>query len=275
MSEIPVARFCITTHLPPGGLYFIDRAAAGGGLELVVVQGANPPAAGLRSLPGRLKDPLRRLRSMGDPEAAILRRELPGFLPAHRADGARFCRLEALARRHGFETYYAPKLNLDGPARERLRDSGARFMFVLGGKILKPKTLAAFGGCWINGHGGILPDYRGLFSEYWALVGGEPDKVGCTVHLLTETVDQGSTLRESRIEVRRGETLGQLIVRNHANLVRTYLETIRDLVERGRSIESLARPVSAAHGDAYFSVPKDRDRAALLGTPVEDLCPAL
>ncbi len=277
-SKHRVVRSCITTHLPLGGLYFIDHVAAMGGLELVIVQRPAPPAAAspyrrLRSLAGRIKRSLPQLRPFAAREMRILRRELPEFSAAHCVDDRKHLRLEALARRHGFETAYVENINRNEPVLDALRRSQASWMFVLGGKILKPNTLDAFKGCWVNGHGGVLPDYRGLFSEYWALTNGEPDKVGCTVHQLVADVDAGAPLRESRIAVTSGETLGDLVVRNHANLIRTYLDVARDLIVRGQTMESLSGPMPAPGAGGYFSNPKGRDAMQLLQTNVEALCP--
>ena len=47
----------------------------------------------------------------------------------------------------------------------------------------------------LNGHPGILPDYRGIDSATWALVGNAPDKIGFTVHWVDAGVDTGPIVR--------------------------------------------------------------------------------
>jgi methionyl-tRNA formyltransferase len=51
----------------------------------------------------------------------------------------------------------------------------------------------------LNGHPGILPDYRGIDSFMWAIQNDEPEKVGCTVHWVDTGVDTGPILRRERL----------------------------------------------------------------------------
>ncbi|MEK9723900.1 MAG: formyltransferase family protein, partial [Rhodospirillaceae bacterium] len=48
-------------------------------------------------------------------------------------------------------------------------------------------TLPAWG--TINVHRGIAQDYRGLDSEYWAILEGRFDKLGVTIHYVDAELD--------------------------------------------------------------------------------------
>lgn len=51
----------------------------------------------------------------------------------------------------------------------------------------------------LNGHPGILPDYRGIDSACWALLNDEPDKIGVTVHWVDPGVDTGPIVQQRRV----------------------------------------------------------------------------
>lgn len=51
----------------------------------------------------------------------------------------------------------------------------------------------------LNGHPGILPDYRGIDSFHWAILRDEPEKVGVTVHWVDTGVDTGPMIRRERL----------------------------------------------------------------------------
>ena len=67
---------------------------------------------------------------------------------------------------------------------------------ILREKLLKIPRIGA-----LNGHPGILPDYRGIDSFQWAILNDEPEKVGCTVHWIDTGVDTGPVLRSNRFPV--------------------------------------------------------------------------
>lgn len=68
-----------------------------------------------------------------------------------------------------------------------------------GTRILSNDTLAAMRVPVLNTHAGITPKYRGVHGAYWALVNGDPDHCGVTVHLVDEGVDTGGILHQALI----------------------------------------------------------------------------
>lgn len=52
---------------------------------------------------------------------------------------------------------------------------------------------------FINYHAGINPKYRGQHPGYWALVHGDPEHAGVTIHLVDEGVDTGAVLYQARV----------------------------------------------------------------------------
>jgi folate-dependent phosphoribosylglycinamide formyltransferase PurN len=260
----------VTTHLPIAGLYFISRLAESGCLEGVIVQRDLP-------VPGRfqsIKNLIQHLRCLfaRDPsgELAILSNELPGFSKQHLVDARAVTRLAVLARKHRFHLAFTPNINDDAIVHEWLSQARSAWMLVLGGRVLSSRVLESFRGGWLNGHGGILPKYRGLWSEYWALRNGDVDQIGCTIHHLTAKLDRGAVLAQATIEVSPQETLRVLRLRNQANLVRTYCSVVERLI-RG-DLETAYDADSDSGKGTYYSVPKDLSTSVLDKTTVAEIC---
>jgi methionyl-tRNA formyltransferase len=69
---------------------------------------------------------------------------------------------------------------------------------VLGTRIIGRETLAALTVPIINSHAGWNPAYRGQSGGYWALVNGDREHAGVTVHLVDAGVDTGGILYQER-----------------------------------------------------------------------------
>ena len=89
------------------------------------------------------------------------------------------------------------RVKKDGETLGKLADIGAdAFAVVAYGQILSPEILAMPKlGC-INGHGSILPQYRGAAPIQWCLVQGETE-TGMTTMLMDEGMDTGDMLLKS------------------------------------------------------------------------------
>lgn len=91
-------------------------------------------------------------------------------------------------------------VNSDAKVRSCVRSSLAEVGLVRGGAILSSHLLADFKGTWVNIHGGVLPEYRGLDSHLWATSLMDWERVGVTAHLLTSEIDKGAILQISQLD---------------------------------------------------------------------------
>jgi formyltetrahydrofolate-dependent phosphoribosylglycinamide formyltransferase len=85
----------------------------------------------------------------------------------------------------------------------------AGFMRKVEGELLN-----AFAGRILNIHPSLLPAFPGKDAWKQALAAGATE-TGCTVHVVTEEIDAGPILGQSRLEIRPGETPHALIARIH------------------------------------------------------------
>jgi formyltetrahydrofolate-dependent phosphoribosylglycinamide formyltransferase len=67
-------------------------------------------------------------------------------------------------------------------------------------RILTPYLVARWAGRMLNIHPSLLPAYPGLNTHARVLAAGETEH-GCTVHLVTETMDDGPILAQARVPV--------------------------------------------------------------------------
>jgi folate-dependent phosphoribosylglycinamide formyltransferase PurN len=68
--------------------------------------------------------------------------------------------------------------------------------------ILRPKLLEIPRLGTLNAHPGVLPNYRGIDSFQWAVLNGEIENVGVTVHWVDRGVDTGPIVRVERFTPR-------------------------------------------------------------------------
>ena len=72
-------------------------------------------------------------------------------------------------------------------------------------RILTPWFVTRWAGRLINIHPSLLPKYPGLKTHARALAAGDAEH-GCSVHWVTEGVDEGDVIDQARIPVRDDDT---------------------------------------------------------------------
>ena len=87
----------------------------------------------------------------------------------------------------------------------QLRALDPAVVVVNGTRIISKTVLESVKAPFINMHAGITPLYRGVHGGYWALVRGELDHCGVTVHLVDPGIDTGSILGQALIEPTRAD----------------------------------------------------------------------
>lgn len=99
----------------------------------------------------------------------------------------------------------------DREAHERavdavLRDAGIEVVALAGYmRVLTPWLVGGWRGRILNIHPSLLPLYPGLDTHARAIAAGDAE-AGCTVHLVTEGVDEGPILGQARVPIVVGDT---------------------------------------------------------------------
>lgn len=99
----------------------------------------------------------------------------------------------------------------DRAAHERAVDTALRTtdaqVVALAGymRVLTPWLVGAWRDRMLNIHPSLLPLYPGLDTHARAIAAGDAE-AGCTVHLVTEGVDEGPILDQARVPILAGDT---------------------------------------------------------------------
>ncbi len=111
-----------------------------------------------------------------------------------------------------------------------LRDAGCDYVALAGYmRLLSPAFVAGWAGRMINIHPSLLPAYKGLDTYARAIAAGE-SKAGCTVHLVTEELDDGPILAQAEVPILPGDTPDSLAARILTEEHKLYPRALADLV---------------------------------------------
>jgi phosphoribosylglycinamide formyltransferase-1 len=160
------------------------------------------------------------------------RGEIPGRIACLLCDQPEAPALER-ARRLGIEAVCPPagrfrtRLEDEGPWLEALRARGVDVLLLAGFmRRLHAKLLGAFPDHILNIHPSLLPAFPGLdaIGQAWAR---GVRVTGCTVHVVTPSLDDGPIVAQAAVEVRDGDTLESLSGRIHEAEHRLYPTAVR------------------------------------------------
>lgn len=114
-----------------------------------------------------------------------------------------------------------------------LRDVGADFVALAGYmRLLSPGFVQKWAGRMINIHPSLLPLYKGLDTHQRALDAGDA-RHGCTVHIVTEALDDGEIIAQAEVPILPGDDAGRLAARVLVEEHKLYPAALARLV-RGR-----------------------------------------
>ena len=153
------------------------------------------------------------------------REDAPGLETAARAGIA----AEAIAHHPFGKDREAHERVLD----TRLRSAGIALVALAGYmRVLTPFLVRAWAGRMVNIHPSLRPLYPGLHTHERAIAAGDSHG-GCTVHLVTEGVDEGPILGQARVPILPGDTADSLAARVLVEEHRLYPACLAD---RARSL---------------------------------------
>ncbi|PSJ37296.1 phosphoribosylglycinamide formyltransferase [Allosphingosinicella deserti] len=101
-------------------------------------------------------------------------------------------------------------------------------------RLLSPDFIRAWAGRILNIHPSLLPLYKGLDTHARALAAGDM-WAGCSVHLVTEALDDGPVLAQAKVKIRERDTPETLAARVLDEEHRLYPEALDAFAARFRS----------------------------------------
>lgn len=157
------------------------------------------------------------------------------------AEGLRLAEARGIAAHALAHTGFASRAEFD-QAMMQLIDSYAPDLVVLAGymRILTDEFVQHYAGRLINIHPSLLPSYTGLNTHARALADGVKIH-GCTVHLVTPTLDHGPVIVQAAVAVRSddtAETLGDRVLEAEHQI---YPLAIRWFVENRLAVDACGK----------------------------------
>lgn len=208
---------------------------SGGTLANIVVNGLNErlgPITVIREAPESKAEVIkRRMRLLGWPTAL----GQVAFGLAQRIFMSAERRIHQIWEQHGLDPKLSPDIKIfDVPSvnskacHDLLSALKPDVIGVYGTRILKPETLRAADAPFINYHAGINPKYRGQHPGYWALVSGDPEHAGVTIHLVDQGVDTGSILYQMPVRFTAADTIATYQHVQAAHAIPLFAQAIND-----------------------------------------------
>ncbi len=153
-----------------------------------------------------------------------------------------------LAAAEGIATFARSHKGMDRAAFDALIDTqlaAARVDTVaLAGymRLLSPGFVQSWAGRMINIHPSLLPKYKGLDTHARAIAAGDSHG-GCSVHIVTEAVDDGAVLAQTPVAILPGDTPDSLAARVLIAEHQLYPRTLAAFVARERAPDYLIAQV--------------------------------
>ena len=94
-------------------------------------------------------------------------------------------------------------------------------------RILSPGFVARWRGRIVNIHPSLLPRYKGLDTHQRALDAGDLE-AGCSVHVVTEELDDGAVLGQAKVPILPGDTAETLAARVLVEEHRLYPQVLAE-----------------------------------------------
>ncbi len=114
-----------------------------------------------------------------------------------------------------------------------LRDAGVEIVCLAGYmRLLTPFLVDAWAGRMLNIHPSLLPAFPGLDTHARALAAGAT-RHGCTVHVVTQGMDEGPILGQAAVPVCAGDTEAALAARVLREEHRLYPATLAAFIRSG------------------------------------------
>lgn len=176
-----------------------------------------------------------------------------------------------LARAEGIATFARShkgieRAEFDAIIDAELRAARADYVALAGYmRLLSPAFVDRWRGRMLNIHPSLLPKYKGLHTHERALEAGDT-VAGCSVHLVTEELDDGEVLGQTEVAVLPGDTADTLAARVLIAEHQLYSTTLAHFVTRERRPEwlldqlrrlALALPSAeerTSHGSPGFAI---------------------
>ena len=153
------------------------------------------------------------------------------------------------AKKHGVKGLFLDPKSVAGELEPRraydekilqvLKDDGVQLVLLAGYmKIVTTVLIEAYQWRMMNIHPSLLPSFPGLHAQQQALDAGVKVS-GCTVHFVTEGVDEGPIIMQSTVSVNENDSLDTLSARILEQEHQLYPRAVQLFAERRLAVKGL------------------------------------
>lgn|GEM_PF-1967832 len=161
--------------------------------------------------------------------------------------------------KHLYQVPVVSAPNLNHPHTiQTIQQYSPDLLVICGTRKLKPEVISVAPGGAINVHGSLLPKYRGLMAEFWALYHNDADSVGVTIHYADSGLDTGDIVLQEKTEVTLRDTFRSLRFKNALLGGRLMVEALKR-IEQG----TVVRIPQNQKDSSTFHQPSFEDRRKL------------
>lgn len=148
---------------------------------------------------------------------------------------ARAAGVEAIAIDH--KRFGKDRAAHEAAIQAELAGHGVEFVCLAGYmRLLTPYLVGRWQGRMLNIHPSLLPKFPGVDTHARALAAGEAEH-GCTVHLVTDGMDEGPIIAQARVPVLPDDDENTLAVRVLEQEHQLYPQALRSLIDSAQGAQ--------------------------------------
>lgn len=133
---------------------------------------------------------------------------------------------------------------------EYLKREQPDILLIYGTAILKDPVLSIPKICALNIHGGIVPKYRNVHGEFWAVAKGKFEELGTSILVMDRGIDSGDVVSQRTLGIRDeiSVSTAKLVVFEET------LKLVREVIEKAR-LGTIPRKKQEGISGAPFQTP--------------------
>ena len=153
----------------------------------------------------------------------------------------------------GIQQFHVDDIN-DASCKEFLEQQNPDYLVVMGTALLKAHIINIPSIAVLNIHGGLVPKYRNVHSDFWAYIHDDHDNIGTSILFLDEGIDTGDIVCQASAGVHAQDGLFAANQKNlllAGELIETAL-TRKELIDNRRAQDGDLQQFFPTPGNAAF-----------------------
>jgi len=118
-----------------------------------------------------------------------------------------------------------------------ISDCNPDVIVVNGTRIINESILSSTNAVFLNTHMGVTPKYRGVHGGYWALVQGDYNNCGVTIHIVDKGIDTGGILYQDSIKINHEDNFNTYPYHQIAKALPLIKKAVKDVYNNNFKIK--------------------------------------